>query len=201
MVVTIGERGWVFVNGDFVAIVDLKITAHAGDVAVITGAYAGDEVAGAVTVMKGSRDTKMKKQYGPANGVLEKEPGSVGWHGSGVWTRDFVTEAEFINPRGEDWDYGFIIRNPEFNRLEVIGVTDNGWWFHDTRNVGDYEYTEVSSGFLSSSGLRLSSNRNGLVLIAVEGSGWFFINDQLVSKLDLGHNQDAGNVGATGDFF
>ena len=201
MVVTIGERGWFFVNGDFVAIADLKTVAHSGDVAVITGAYAGDEVAGAVSRYEGFKGYELKKQYGPANGVLEKEPGSIGWHGSGVWTRDLVTEAEFINPQGQNWDYGFVIRNPEFNRLEVIGVTDNGWWFHNTRNVGDTEYTEVSSGFLSSSGSHLSSNRNRLVLIAVEGSGWFFINDHLVPKLDMGHNQDVGEVGAMGGFF
>ena len=201
MVMAIGMRGWIFVNGGYVASVDLGSVTGAGDVAVITGFYTGDEVAGGVTRYEGFKGYELRKQYGPAEGILEDKPGLIGEHGSRVWTRDLVTEAEFIDPQGQNWDYGFVIRNPEFNRLEVIGVTDNGWWFHKTRKVGDTEYTEVSSGFLSIFGSRLSSNRNRLVLIAVEGSGWFFINDQLVTKLDLGHNQDVGEVSAMGGFF
>ena len=40
-----------------------------------------------------------------------------------------------------------------------------------------------------------------MVVIAIEESGWFFLNDQLVAKLDLGHNLDVGNISAMGDFF
>ena len=201
MIVAIEERGWLFVNGDYVASVDLSSLIPKGDIAVITGAYSGDEVAGAVTRYEGFKGYELKRQYGPASGVLEKEAGGVGWHGSGVRTRDLVAEAEFSNPRGQDWDYGFAVRNPQFNRTEVIGVTDNEWWFHKTRNVGDDAYTDVASGYLRNSEASLSSSRNRLLLIAIEESGWFFINDSLVTKLDLGHNQDVGNVGVSGDFF
>ena len=48
-VVAIGDRGWLFVNGDFVSSFDLGNVTGPGLVAVITGAYTGDEVAGAVT--------------------------------------------------------------------------------------------------------------------------------------------------------
>ncbi len=201
MVVAIGERGWFFVNGDHVASVDLSSLTSFGDVAVITGAYTGNQIAGAVTRYEGFKGYEFKKQYGPADGVLEKEPGRIGTHWSGVRTRDLVTEADFINPPGRDWDYGFIIRNPEFGRLEVLSVTDDERWFHDSGKVGDDGYTDVASGYLRNSGVSLSSSRNRLLVIAVEGSGWFFINDQLVTKLDLGHNQDVGEVSAMGGFF
>ena len=201
MVVALGARGWLFVNGEHVASVDLSTANWDGDVAVITGAYTGNEVAGAVTRYERFKGYELKKRYGPAAGILEKEPGSVGEHDSDVRTRDLVTEVEFINPRGRDWDYGFVMRNPEYGRLEVIGVTDNEWWFHKTRNVGDSEYTDVASGYLRNSGASLSSSRTRLLVIAIEGSGWFFVNGQLVSKLDLGHNQDQGWVSVIGDFY
>ena len=201
MVVAIGERGWFFVNGDHVASVDLSSVTSSGDIATITGVYIGHEVAGAMTRYEGFKGYELKKRYGPAAGGLEKEPGRIGTHGSGVRARDFVTEAGFSNPQGKDWSYGFIVRNPEFNRLEVIGVTDNDWWFHKTRNVGDDAYTEVASGYLTSAGASLSSSQNRLLLIAVEESGWFFVNDRLLAKLDIGHNQDVGGVSVVGDFF
>ena len=201
MVVAIGDRGWFFVNGAFVTSIELSSVRQAGDVSVITGFYAGDEVAGAATRYEGFKGYELKKRYGPAAGILEKEPGSVGEHDSDVRTRDLVTEVEFINPRGRNWDYGFVMRNPESGRLEVIGVTDDEWWFHKTRNVGDSEYTDVASGYLRNSGASLSSSRTRLLVIAVEESGWFFVNGQLVTKLDLGHNQDQGWVSVVGDFY
>ena len=205
-VVTIGERGWFFVNGDYVASVDLSSVTSSGDIAAITGVYLGHEVVGAVTRYEGFKGYELRKQYGPADGVLEKEPGRSGAHWGDVRTRDLVVEANFINPRGQDWDYGFIMYRPEYSRLvviEVISVTDDERWRHYTytRNVGDDGYTDEASGYLRNSGVSLSSSRNRLLLIAVEGSGWFFINDQLVTKLDLGHNQDVGSVGTSGNFF
>ena len=159
----------------------------------------GDEVAGAVTRFENFQGERLRKRYGPADGKLEKEPGLIATHRSGVKTRDLVVEAEFVNPQGSDWDYGFIIRSPVFNRLEVIGLDGSGWWFHDTRNVGDIEYTDVASGYLRVAGINLLSS-NHLLLIAIEEFGWFFVNDQLVAKLDLGHNLDSGQVSAIGDY-
>ena len=199
-VVAIKERGWLFVNGEFVSILDLSDVTGAGDVAVITGAFTGDEVAGAVTRFENFRGHRLNRRYGPADGKLEKEPGKVATHWSEVRTRDLVVEAEFVNPQGSDWDYGFIIRNPEFNRLEVIGLTDKAWWFHKTRDVVDNEYIEVADGYLSAAGIDLLS-RNHLLIIAIEGAGWLFVNDRLVAKLDLGHNQTSGGISAMGDFF
>ena len=172
----------------------------AGDVAVITGAFEGNEVAGAVTRFENFQGEQLSRRYGPAEGKLEKEPGFIATHGSRVQTRDLVVEAEFVNPQGSDWDYGFIIRNPEFNRLEVIGLTDKAWWFHNTRDVGDDEYTEVADGYLSDAGISLLS-RNHLLIIAIEGAGWLFVNDRLVAKLDLGHNQTSGGISTMGDFY
>ena len=200
LLITFGNRGALFVNGDFVSLLDLADVTGAGDIAVITGAFTGDEVAGAVTRFEDFTVGRLTKRYGPTSGRLQKEPGYIAGHESGVWTQDLVAEAEFINPQGSDWDYGFIIRNPEFNRLEVIGLTDEGWWFHKTRDVGDDDYTELADGFLWESRITLGS-RNHLVLIALYEFGFFFVNEQLVALLSLFHNQDYGGVSVMGDFF
>ena len=199
-VVAIEERGWLFVNGDFVSTLDLSDVTGAGDVAVMTGAFTGNEVSGAVTRFENFRGDRLNKRYGPAEGKLEKKPEGISAHWSGARTRDLVAEAEFISPQGSDWSYGFIIRKPEFSRLEVIGLTDTAWWFHKTRDVGDDEYTGVADGWLSNAGISLL-NRNHLLVIALEGAGWFFANDRLIAKLDLGHNLDSGGVSAAGSFF
>ena len=199
-VVAIGQRGWFFVNGEFVSAIELSDVTKAGDVAVITGAFEGDEVDGKVTRFKDFTIARLNKRYGPADGKLEKDSEFVPKHDSHIRTRDLVMEVDFTNPQGEDWDYGFIIRNPESGRLEVIGLTGAPRWFHKTRGVGDDEYTDVASGRLSDSG-PFSYNRNHLLLIAIGDSGWFYVNGELVDRLDLSHNLDSGWISAMGDFF
>ena len=193
----LGKRGLFFVNGEFISMLDFSEVTGPGDVAVTTGAFTGGEVAGALTGYENFVGGSLVKGYGPANGELEYEAGFISEHSSGVWTSDLVTEATFTSPQGRDWDYGFVIRNPEFNTLEVIGVTGNNWWFHETRDVGDDEYTEMSEGRLSPA-LR---QENHLILFAIEDWGLFFVNGQLVSRLDLSHNLDYGSVSAMGGFY
>ena len=201
MVVAIGGRGWFFVNGGFVDTIDVSSVTHSGDVAVITGAYIGDEVAGAVTRYEDFQGYSLKRRYGPSDGdLIREEEESVSWHETGVRARDLVVEADFVNPTDRDWGYGFLLRNPEFNRVEVIYFTDTARWFHNTRDVDDEEYREVATGEVSKS-LTMSSKRNHMLLIAIRDAGWLFINDELISKLDLGHNQDEGSVSALANYW
>ncbi len=199
-IITIGKRGWFFVNDELVSSLDLSDVTRAGDIAVITGAFTGDEVDGKVTRFEDFTGTQLNRRYGPADGKLEKEPGFIAEHDSGVNTRDLVVAVEFISPEGEDWDYGFVVRNSEFDQLEVIGLTDAQWWFHYTLDVGDDEYTDVADGWLSDTGAPFHS-RNHLLLLAFGDSGWFFLNERLIAQLDLSHNLDSGWVSVMGDFF
>ena len=199
-VVAVGERGYLFANGDFIAALDLSAVIGAGHVSVVTGAYTGNERAGAVTRYEDFAVTALNKRYGPADGRLVEEPGSIGVHRSGVWTRDVIVEAEYISPSGTDWDYGFLIRHPEYNRLEVIGISGDGRWFHDAGDIGDSEYTDMASGSLGDSGARVL-NRNHLLIMALENVGLLFVNGVYVASLDLSHNQDYGDVSAMGDFY
>ena len=163
-----------------------------------TGSYKGGEVSGAVTRFEDFQGGSIAKEYGPASGRLEFYLDFIPEHNSGVWTRNFLAEAEFVNPSGNDWSYGFVFRNPEPNRIEVIAVTGNGWWYHDTRNVGDNESIEIDDGRMPSGSLR---NRNHLMLMAIGDTGFFFANGQLITLLDLSHNLDYGDVSAMGGYF
>ena len=191
-----GEWGLLFVNGDFVSMLDLSGVTGAGDIAAITGVYEGSEVAGAVTRFENFVGMPLSQSYGPVGGKLEYEEGYVSEHGSGVWARDFVSEAYFISPSAP-WDYGFMFRDSESSRLEVVGVDWEGWWFHIARDGGDADGSVLHSGFL---GTDLGSV-NHILLHTVEDVGFFFVNGDLVSRLDLSHNLDYGFVSAMGGFF
>ena len=200
-VVTIGERGWLFVNGDFISVLNLGAVTKPGDIAVITGANSGDEVAGETTRFENFRGDRLTKRYGPTSGTLHKEPGSrsIGAHQSGLSARDLVMEAEFVNPQVDEWSYGFLIRHPKSNRLEVIGLGDQGRWFHYTRNPNDNDYTNKDSGYLSETGAKVLA-QNRLMVLAFGSEGWFIVNGRLVAHLDLSHNLNSGGISVMGDF-
>ena len=198
-IVAIGERGWLFVNGDFISTLDLSVVlTRPGEAAIFTGYFRGHEVPGATTGYENFRGDHLTRRYTRNSG----EVGGDRWifrdpvH-SEVLARDLVAEVEFVNPSGDDWDYGFVIRESELNRHDVIGVDGSGFWFHLTRYPGDAEYTEVWSGWIPNP----NANNNRLLLFAFGDAGWFFMNDRLLGKLDLSYNIDKGRVSVMGDFF
>lgn len=192
-VIAAGRRGIFIVNNEFVAYADLSGITGAGDLAVITRIFAGGEPS--VTRYQGFQATRLTHRYGPARGRLEDKPGELSGHGGNAWARNFVAEAEFTNPPNGDWAYGFAFRNPGFNRLDVIALTGNQQWSHYTRNFGPVD--TVTGGRLAPENFR---NQNHLMLLALEETGWFFVNRQLMAQLDLSHNLDHGKVSALGGF-
>ena len=195
-----GSRGVLFVNGEFITTLDLSDVEGAGDIAVITGAFKGNEMRGAATGYADFLVLPLQKRYGPASGALDSERGYIGEHVSGVRTRDLIADAEFARPKDSDWDVGFIIRNPQLDRLEVIGITGNGWWFHNSRDVGDPEYRDLDEGKIAGHPAVLRAT-NHLLLIAISDFGLLLLNDVLVARMDLSHNLEVGAVSAMGDFF
>ena len=193
-----GSRGLLFINSEFISMLDLSAHTGSGDVAVATEFYTGWGVSGAITRYEDFKGIRLTHSYGPASGSLEYEPGIVSEHISGAWTADFVAEAEFVNPSGSNWDYGFLFRDSASGRLEVIGVADDHWWHHYTDFVGDDDYTVVDVGPLPSGNLR---NRNHLMLMTIGDTGYFFVNGQLITLLDLSHNLYYGDVSAMGGLF
>ena len=199
-VTAFGGKALFFVNDAFVSLLDLSRVTDFGDVAVITGAYAGGEVAGAVTRYENFQVLPLQKAHGPVSGKLQGEQNFIASYESGVRTKNLVAQATFISPRGRNWDYGFTFRNPSSRRLEVVGVEGSGDWFHKARDIGDNTYTEKSGGALRAQGITLGGS-NHLVLFAFGDLGLFLVNGKLVAKLDLSHNLDFGDTGAMADFY
>lgn len=195
-----GSRGLFFVNGEFVAALDLSDAIQSGDIAVMTGIFQGDELAGEVTRYQDFRVVPLRRQFGPQNGILRKAPGFIAEYESNVWAMDFLVEAEFSRPPGSDWDYGFVFRSPGFDRLDIVGIEDDGSWFHETRDVLDVEYVGVDGGVLSRSGAEIRAS-NHLLLLAFGNEALFMVNETLVARLDLSHNMEYGWINAMADFY
>ena len=192
-----GPCGMLFINGEFITFLNLSSHTAPGEISITTGNHQDAERPNSVTRFINFNGITLGHDYGPAAGTLEHIPGKISVHSSGVWARDPVAEANFTNPPGDNWDYGFLIRHPEFNRLEVVAVTGDNRWFHYTRNLDSDQYEIMAEGTLQP-GLQPT---NQLTLFALKDAGFFFVNGDLIARLDLSHNQDHGDVGVISGLF
>ena len=196
MVVVTVNRVRLFVNGAFVDILYFFVTdlPPGGDVAVITGAYDGTEIAGSSTPYEGFRGYDLRLRFELTSGTIEIPSNGIGRHGSRVYSRDFVAEALFTNPLGGSWAHGFIFRNPTSEHLDIVSINSRGRWVHITR-WGFDEHNELGSGWLSDWN-ESPGHGNRLVLIAMGETGWLFSGDTLEATLDLSQNMESGEISA-----
>ncbi len=142
--------------------------------------------------------------FGPVDGVIEHEDdGFIDSYAARVSVADFSTAATFTNPYARSvggWDYGFMFRHPAFNTFHIIVVTDERRWSHYMRNGSVEGQRLIDSGSVSA--LRTNAGAsNEFRVIAIDDSGWFLVNGELVTRLDLSDGPTAGDVRAITGYF
>lgn len=141
--------------------------------------------------------------FGPGSGSLEHDDGtSIIAQDTDVNLRDFVVEARFFNPYSSsegEWDYGFILRHETKNVQFRFVIQSPKTWIL-INNTGEPDGETISQGNLP--GLNVDENGSNLVKLIFQGNrGWFFLNNQLISELDLSARMNSGAIYiATGIF-
>jgi len=141
--------------------------------------------------------------YGPTSGALEhSSSGVISAQDAVVSLANFVVEARLFNPYAVSqgaWDYGFILRHAEKNtHFRFVINSDKTWKLFN--NTGDPNGVVLVQGALPA--LDVSENGSNLVKLILKGeTGWFFLNGELVSELDLAVRMNPGDIFiATGIF-
>ncbi len=199
--IVIGDSGWFYVNGQFVATLDTSRLTKSGDVRVATGTFSGNEIEGEVTRFKDFTVWSLDEPTsGPTSGSLEHEvDGYIEVYSADTNVKDFIAEVTFYNPYSTSkgsWDYGFWYRHISKNTHHVVWVDSDGKWYHHV--VIDEDWNTVGEGNVSS--LRTGTSQyNHLRVIVMGDSGWFYVNGQLVATLDTsGLTKSGGIAAATG---
>ena len=115
--------------------------------------------------------------------------------------RNFWISADFEVPYSSslgDWNFGFLFRNPSFNNLSYVVLTQAGRYEHYSRADGNSH--RVNSGHVIDIGLNVGSVNN-VLLVVIEERGWLFVNSTFVTDLDLSDSLSQGQLSvATGVF-
>ena len=188
------DTGWLFVNDEFIALLDLGDGPLSGDVAVITGFYNGNEVNGYSTEFQGFT-VREPEFIGHESGELRHDnDGRIEQFEMRTDVTDFTAIATFINPYSRSvgsWDYGIGFRDSGLNSFHAVVVTSDGQWEHFVREGGTTPIYE-ESGRVS---LNLAAGAaNNLWLMAVGGTGLLYVNFTLVAELDLSNGPSGDDV-------
>ena len=210
-VIMLGGLGALFVNGEFVASLDLSGLVDAGDVSAVAGYFTADGVEGESTQFEDFKITPIRATpiFGPLDGSIEHDPddGKIDGYfsGIGVSLADGVIEARFFNPYSPQtgsWSSGFLLRwapsQPD-NKFHAVVVTEQGYWYHILR-TGDGEHQRLDDGY-SSAITTGAYDSNHVQVIVLAGLGALFVNGEFVASLDLSGLVDAGGVSAVAGYF
>lgn len=201
MLAAIGERGYFFLNGRFVAILDLANSTTAGDLAVATGFYADSEQPGASTIYTDFTVWPADPVFGPTSGEMEHiDDGFVKDFPAEVDIYNFIATAEFGAPYTTSegsWDVGFTFRDAATDdQFWFIVESSSDWSFIDRHEDDDNFLDEGTAASFDS-----DDATNQLRLIALDDNGYVFINDVLTAELDLSNRAHSGDISVVTTFF
>jgi len=121
---------------------------------------------------------------------------------TGVDVTDFVVDAVFQNPFAvseSSWDIGYAFHRQEIGDELWILIDSEGGWELINRTGG--ESVVVDSGVVNGR-LHLNPDEaNRLTLMAQGKKGYFFVNNELVARLDLSSRTDGGEVVAATAYY
>ena len=127
--------------------------------------------------------------------LIHRRDNSVEAFESRLSLDSFQAVATFTNPYARSvgsWDYGFSVRRSEDDTFHAIVITSDGRWTH---------VFEERSGRLviqdrgSASSVRRSERASNELRLVVDGRmGWFFVNDDFITRLDLSDGPLSGDV-------
>ena len=204
-VIASGSAGWLFVNGDYIAELDLSGLVESGSVALVGAFFDSDELEGLSTPYTNFTVRTLRRVFGPRDGVIDHDPndGRIDAHKTSASLADGILEARFFNPysvQEGDWSSGFLFRAGASSEFHVVGVGESGRWFHRLR-TGDSNTTKRLADKASTHIATDQSGSNHVRVIVLGAEGWLFINGVYVDRLDLSGLLGVGEVSAIGSYF
>jgi len=141
--------------------------------------------------------------FGPLSGSLPHEDDdTIESVYADVSLGNFVAQATVLNPYAAaegGWDFGLIFRQTAVDEELRLVIRSDGSWNLNNRS-GDTD-SFVQDGEMGSYLDGEENGRNTILLIANEGSGYFFLNGQFVDVLDLSERTDFGDLALGTGFY
>ena len=193
--VLIENRGWLFVNSEYVADLDAGGADEAGSLEAATGLFAGHESAGATTKLSDITAAALERIHGPSSGSLTNDGASTAARKAGVDVKFAYASAEFSAPDNlENWSAALIFREREGEDRLIFSVHSWEAWevVHAPKSGGDWRTLE--HGYSSEVDVD-DPILNRIEVFYMGEAAVAYANGQALGTADIGAISGSGDVG------
>ena len=194
--VVVEDRGWLFVNSEYVADLDVSGADDGGSLEVATGIFTGHEVAGETTRVSDIRASALEKIHGPSSGTLTKGGTSIAARKANVDVEFAYASAEFRTPDDLDnWSAGLMFRKRGREDYLLFYIHSWGLWkvSHATRSGDDWRTLE--QGYSREIDVA-NPILNRIEVFYVGEVAIVYVNDQSLGEVDISSISGSGDVEA-----
>jgi len=193
--VVIENRGWLFVNSEYVADLDASGADEAGSLEAATGIFAGHEVAGETTRVSDITAAALERIHGPSSGTLTNDGASIAARKAGVDVALAYASAEFSTPGNlENWSAALTFREREREDCLIFSVHSWEAWevVHAPKSGSDWRTLEHSQ----SSEVDVDNPIFNRIEVFYMGEvAVAYVNGQALGTADIGAISGSGDVG------
>ena len=201
-IISIDDKGWLFINEEYITKLDLSLWTGYGDIQPIGSWFTGDEYDGEQTKFNNLNIKSLESAYKKEIGIIEElGNGMIDTFNSDVSVTDSIINATFYfnDLNITQWSPGIFIRNNQVSGTHCIVISGNGNWSH-------FIWTPATSWELIKSDYSekiniFDSNKNTVQIMVFGKSAWLFINGDYIDKLNFSDLTDEGRIQIFNNFF
>ena len=190
----IEDRGWVFVNSHYVTDLDVSDGSGEGFLQIATGIFTNSEIPGYTTRISNVQAWKLEVLYGPQDGSLTRNPGSIGTQRAGLDVSWAYVSAEVRPPDStESWSVGFLFRSKNRDDFLVFRITSTSWWSVDLATHSGEGWQRLEDGYSNHIDLN-DPILNRIEIFFIGKVAMMYVNGHSLGSADIGSVTTSGDV-------
>ena len=188
------NRGWLFVNSEYAADLDLSGASGGGSLEIATGLFSGHEIAGETTRISDAGAVALERLQGPSSGSLTKDSSLIAGRSAGVDTDFAYVGADFIIPAGQSrWSAGLMFRKRGGDDYLAFHVSHLGLWEVSRATRSGDGWRTLAGGFAPSVDAD-APIRNRLEALFVGSVAIVYANGVRLGSADISAVPHSGDV-------
>jgi len=194
------QDGFLFVNGTFIAKLDLSTRMDGGNISAETGYAANSQKKDRFTKYEGFTVWSIGSAVKESDGELKYTGSLVSQYAADVKADNFIVQATFVNPYASmigPWDFGLIFRSAGENDQYRLSIDTKPSWVLGDKNPNLSQVNELKGDKTLLDGKINTGDgqQNKMMLIVRDTKGFLYLNGNFVKILDLSRRKDSGQIG------
>ena len=190
----IENRGWLFVNSEYIADLDVSGNQTQGGLTIATGLLTGSEVPGYSTGYSNVVAQELDLLSGPDSGQLTKRDNFIAERSAGVNATMAYARVDFNAPINTDeWSSGILFRKEGENDYLLFMVTAAGNWSVQHATYSGNDWQQLEGGHSSAININ-DPVLNRMEVFFVGGVAMIYVNDVFLETANISSVNMSGDV-------